>query len=713
MKVAYPFTTLILLLMFQTVAAQQDLNALKQQLNSTSNETIIVQTVDRLNNILARNKPRDFLDILRTLRERSDLKANKLVQEEVLHQYGICYTNLRKYDSAVWYFRRALDLNQATNNILQRGIIHHDLGYAYYEQNVYDSTMLYYYKALEEKKQAGNSLSAAVTLNGLGLVQRMRNNIASSREYYTEALSIYEKASDRRMLSVMMNIATLYNLQKRYDSATAVFNRVYQLAEGYKDPNLMFSAKVNIALGLNYQYKYAEALPVFQELSKDPRVKQIEDLNNAVLYGLGQAYYGTKDYAKAIPILQQCLTLRFKNTKFQTLAAITNLLYMAEKEQGHYEQALLYYEQLKGYSDSLMNNSRTAMLEELDAKYKATQKEQQIALLNKENQLKEIDLQRQRNEVLLLAAKAQQREQELILLNKDNELKDLSIKEQQKTLLLSQAQNKQSTQELLLLKQQAKLKDLEIRDNKKQKLLYTLGIALTTLLAGGAFYLYSNKQKTTEQLAEKNAIISKALNEKETLLKEIHHRVKNNLQVISSLLKLQSKSISDNVALEALKEGSNRVRSMALIHQNLYTDENLVSVDVKDYIEKLSESLFHSYNIEPGKIQLTTQVDPIKLDVDTIIPLGLILNELITNALKYAFTEGTEQGKIGVTLKENTRGLLLEVQDNGKGLPAGFQPETASSMGFQLIRSFAAKLKAELNIVNEQGTTVQMLIAKA
>ena len=101
------------------------------------------------------------------------------------------------------------------------------------------------------------------------------------------------------------------------------------------------------------------------------------------------------------------------------------------------------------------------------------------------------------------------------------------------------------------------------------------------------------------------------------------------------------------------------------------------------------------------------------MDVDTIIPLGLILNELITNALKYAFPEGTAQGKIGVILKENTRGLLLEVQDNGKGLPAGFQPETASSMGFQLIRSFAAKLKAELNIVNEQGTKVQMLIAKA
>ncbi|MEY2639376.1 MAG: hypothetical protein RIR90_858, partial [Bacteroidota bacterium] len=214
MKTAYPLTTFLLLFFLRTAFAQQDLNTLKQQLTHSSSDSALVQTIDKLNTILARNKPRDFLDLLKPLRERNDLKSNRLIQEEVLHQFGICYTNLRKYDSAIWYFRRALELNQFTNNLLQRGIIHHDLGYAYYEQNVYDSTMLYYYKALEEKKQAGNSLSAAVTLNGLGLVQRMRNNISSSREYYTEALGIYEKAGDRRMLSVMMNIATLYNLQK-------------------------------------------------------------------------------------------------------------------------------------------------------------------------------------------------------------------------------------------------------------------------------------------------------------------------------------------------------------------------------------------------------------------------------------------------------------------------------------------------------------------
>jgi len=195
------------------------------------------------------------------------------------------------------------------------------------------------------------------------------------------------------------------------------------------------------------------------------------------------------------------------------------------------------------------------------------------------------------------------------------------------------------------------------------------------------------------------------------LLKEIHHRVKNNLQVVSSLLNLQSKSVQDEKALEAIKEGRDRVKSMALIHQDLYREDNLTGIDIKEYIEKLTFSLFSSYNIDPQNIILKTDIDPLQLDVDTLIPLGLILNELISNALKYAFSEN-EKGILQVTLKQQDSRLLLEVKDNGKGLPEGWHYEKISSLGYQLIKSFVQKLKAELKVDGSKGTHVQMLISK-
>jgi two-component sensor histidine kinase len=193
-------------------------------------------------------------------------------------------------------------------------------------------------------------------------------------------------------------------------------------------------------------------------------------------------------------------------------------------------------------------------------------------------------------------------------------------------------------------------------------------------------------------------------------LKEIHHRVKNNLQVISSLLNLQSKNISDEKALQALNEGKNRVRSMALIHQNLYRDDNLMGVDVQQYIEKLIESLFTSYNIQINKIALQTNIDKIELDVDTVIPLGLILNELISNALKYAF-ENTEKGILQIDLQLVDKKLLLRVKDNGKGLDKE-KLVTSQSMGYKLIQSFLQKLQATMNIEVDNGTCIELFITK-
>jgi two-component sensor histidine kinase len=237
---------------------------------------------------------------------------------------------------------------------------------------------------------------------------------------------------------------------------------------------------------------------------------------------------------------------------------------------------------------------------------------------------------------------------------------------------------------------------------------FWLSSMLSLLVIGGGAFLWL-KIKSNRSLAAKNNIISTSLKEKELLLNEIHHRVKNNLQVISSLLNLQSKYIEDPSALEAIKEGRNRVNSMSLIHQHLYGKENLAKIDVRFYLEKLSDSLFQSYNINRNRVQLITEVEPLTLDIDILIPVGLILNELISNALKHAFPNGRE-GNVRVIIKRQTSNLVLEVNDNGVGAVNNAGNDSNESFGMDMIKAFAQKLKATLEIKYQPGVSARLII---
>jgi two-component sensor histidine kinase len=248
---------------------------------------------------------------------------------------------------------------------------------------------------------------------------------------------------------------------------------------------------------------------------------------------------------------------------------------------------------------------------------------------------------------------------------------------------------------------------LEAAGLARRNLAITVG-ALALAVLGTLGFLYF-KSKTNKELAAKNGIISTALGEKELLLREIHHRVKNNLQVISSLLHLQSKYIEDEKAMEVMREGRNRVKSMALIHQDLYQNDNLTSVEVAPYLRKLTEGLFQSYNIDPDRIRLRSEVDAPRLDVDTLIPLGLILNELVSNALKHAFPN-ERPGEVAVSLKSLENALQLEVRDNGVGFAEHQKTKFEKSFGFEMVKTFAAKLKAKLEVENAEGTLVRLVI---
>lgn len=202
--------------------------------------------------------------------------------------------------------------------------------------------------------------------------------------------------------------------------------------------------------------------------------------------------------------------------------------------------------------------------------------------------------------------------------------------------------------------------------------------------------------------------LQQALDDKDMLMKEIHHRVKNNLMIMSSILNLQSRYIEDEVAKDIFRDSQSRAKTMALIHEKLYQSGQLKRIDIKDYVNSLANYIYRVYVTEPHRIMLEVDLDDFMLDINTAISLGLILNELLTNSFKYAFP-GDKKGKVTVKLHQiDNKNLLLEVKDNGAGLPADFDPHHTNSLGMQLIYNLTEQIKGELKLYGDQGTKVQI-----
>lgn len=205
--------------------------------------------------------------------------------------------------------------------------------------------------------------------------------------------------------------------------------------------------------------------------------------------------------------------------------------------------------------------------------------------------------------------------------------------------------------------------------------------------------------------------IKDSLKEKEVLLQEVHHRVKNNLQVISSILSLQSNYVKDEKTLEILDESQNRIKSMSYIHETLYQTTDFASIEFSNYLNTLASNLIHSYSYSSGVTKLIPDYDEIYLTIDQAIPCGLIVNELVSNAMKYAFDN--EEGTIFLSIKENKGNISLRVADNGKGLPKDFKYEESDSLGMQLVYSLIDQLDAVLKLNTDKGTDFLITFEKS
>lgn len=544
------------------------------------------------------------------------------------------------------------------------GVIHKNLGH--YEES--DSYFTRYYQFHREKDNKAN----------MAAVQMARANSYSDRglwsksmEAVTESLRYYESLNDSLgMIRASSKLGFILFELKRIDDALQYHHRALNLAISIKDTAEISIAYSNIGLAYEKKEKNDTALIYYQ---RSFELDQQTDDQFALLYdqyNLGNIYRKIENHPLAL--------------------AYTEKAWEGAKKVG---------------SRAIINYSQT-LLGSIYMKLDQTRKG--IDLLNELIESgaiqSTVDLSDIHANLYLGYKEIGDISSAFHHLEIYHELSDSLLNQnitQQINNLEIEYQTEKTRQELALANSEKEIAELKL-DSFRFRLYFLSGVLL--LISGLLYYLY----RLNRQVKDQNLIITRSLEEKEVLLKEIHHRVKNNLQVISSILSLQSKSEDDPNVISALKLGQNRVRSMALIHQNLYEENNLTGIEVKQYFDKLTRSLFHSYNISPHRIRLETDIQDLHLDVETVIPLGLIVNELITNSLKYAFP-GDLEGTIKVKLQESNGTLHLDVTDDGIGWEQ-LPEKTGKSFGYRLINAFKQQLKAQLDIDSTNGTSVHMLI---
>lgn len=254
------------------------------------------------------------------------------------------------------------------------------------------------------------------------------------------------------------------------------------------------------------------------------------------------------------------------------------------------------------------------------------------------------------------------------------------------------------------------------------KHIYAIGFTWQGQLYGTASFIMREEKKIKNQrvveafikqasiaLQRKQAEdqLEASLKEKEVLLRELHHRVKNNLQIVVSLLNLQSKDIRDKGDLQFFKAIQSRIRSMILIHDKLHQSQNLANIDTTDYIKTLSEHIFRSYNVKLGTVVLKTNIAKLNINIDTAIPCGLIINELISNSLRHAFVKPIKGRKAEVRInlhKDKAGDIRLVISDSGVGLPKDIDFRNTKSLGLQLVRILVEQLNGTIKLNRSKGT---------
>jgi two-component sensor histidine kinase len=585
----------------------------------------------------------------------------------------------KNVDSAFHYASQMLAESKRLNNFpfQSEALLFQGLSYGY--MNEFDKEAYYYAQSYAFAKMHSDTMGIAKALLNLGVNKFYIGMLDSAAMYYERGLRLFEAIDNNKYIAMSLNnLGQVYSRLDKYEEASTAYKNSLKYKIERKDTVAIVNTYFNLASLSIAQQDYEEGLRFSEET-----LKMAQALKDSV--DIGEAYINMtlsltnlERIDEAAYFLEQALAYRpaFKNEKTMLdLHSSAADLYM---KQQVYTAARFHLVEMRKYL-------------RMDAFSKTQMKYYQLSY-----EIEKIE----GNAVKALG-----------FLEKYQEIKDNYMSESVQNSVADLEKKYQTEQKELQITQlelESQKNALKLVESQNQRNLFISGFLIILSVAGFTYYRYRNKKKTSDLLSNKNLQITVALEERETLLKEIHHRVKNNLQVISSLLSLQAGSLDNEAAVEAVREGQHRVRSMALIHQKLYSADDVRGVDLQDYFENLVHELKQAY----GAHEIDSQVNTsgLKLDIDTVIPLGLIMNELITNALKYAF-EHTKKAKLELTMIEEEETLRVILKDNGVGMDQS-TIEKSNAFGWKMIRSLSRKVKADIQVTNDKGTTITLLLAR-
>ncbi|MEL6251182.1 MAG: tetratricopeptide repeat protein [Bacteroidota bacterium] len=679
-----PHSLLLLLLFFggfSSLKSQPEIiDSLKKVLASEAKESVRMESLIQLAEQLQFIDPAKGIEYGKAAYKIAESVKDTFGLAGALSRMGSCHEILGNLDKSEEIRREALALYIIIGKKVDIGKQYTNLATIFDARGDLDSAIFFYEKSLKLYSEGGTAMDSAIVFNNLGIVYERKANYSQAADIYLWALRSFERAGHEYYTSFAhANLGNIFFLMEDNETAKHHFHRSLSIKKKHED-------RIGQAIVYNNLAKLYLSVPKidsaihFNEQSLMIRKNLKDTLGMIDVYiNLGGIYREENDLAKGIPYLQKALDFAVvKAVKAQEARAAVQLgRAFVDTDQKRKAQEFIQ-RGLRLSSQGGEPETRLLAYQSLARLYEKTNNPKGFEYYDKAIELE--DSLRNDEETRKLTRLEMQ-----YAFDKEKEFLEL---EQQK-------------QELAL--------NAELDRQRFQRNISFGGIISGLIILLLLWRSYRIQKRNRALLQTQNLHLEEALRDRENLLKEIHHRVKNNLQVVSSLLSLQSRSIEDPVALDAIEEGRNRVKAMGLIHQNLYQEENLIGVNLPQYIEKLTDNLLDSYKIQDSKIHINRKVEELSIDVDTLIPVGLILNELISNSLKYAF-KGREEGNISLFIGKSKEGLKIEVADDGVGLPKDFNPQESKSMGFKLIRAFVQKMKANFEVISEQGTRVKIIL---
>ncbi|MGM9478179.1 histidine kinase dimerization/phosphoacceptor domain -containing protein [Pedobacter sp. GSP4] len=551
-----------------------------------------------------------------------------------------------------------------------------------------------FYKGLYYAQLAEENLNDGLTVEDKISVYTGLLSIYKNVENYKKSLVYHKKLIDGA--DVFGKKILIYSIINSY-AECLIAMQLPQEALNYvqqmkiKMPPHIEQASIYYHVALGHCYKALKQYNLAEANYKEAiRYRERQRANPGSLYNdLGNLYALTKNFKLADENIK--IAEKYPTTNVTTyMIPYYALKSRIDSAMGNYQSAYKYLGMSKRLSDSIYRVSKDKHTQELEFQYQTQKKESDLRL--KDDNIRFLN---QNAALLTQTAKIQEaRLKEARLLTQKN-ISDLSLKQK----------------DIDLLNQQAKLQESNLQKQQLQQKVAIGAAAMLLLLTVLIYRLYrikknSNKQLESQQLKieHSNAKLRTLLEEKEWLLKEIHHRVKNNLHTVMSLLESQSAYL-ENDALEAIRNSQHRIYAMSLIHQKLYLSDDVKAINMAQYIPELIQYLKESFDVK-NNVQFNIDLDDIEFDVAEAVPLGLIVNEVITNSLKYAF-KPAECGKINVSLKRTAPDLYeLIMEDDGEGLPLDFELKTVNSLGMKLIKGLTGQLEADLHIDTFDGTKI-------